>query len=325
MKSAAGKGRPEAGRSYDENLTPAITIYLKTLVLLQRGFGQSYLTRIVRGDDGFEFWKSPDPRAFETFGKLATREWDFCILVLHVMVAHELVEVNEPGFNVFVISEKGRAFLENPYDLYEPKKNLRYSRYEKYLRGQLTEYRRQCSASNGIPVWEILPEYTLDRITIEKPSSVDALEEIPGMVYFRMQSIGAGLLSVMQESVPDFKVHEVERITELAKTGQYQVAKEALSRNSNVAGVARDMGCDPGRAFYYVECLAIAEQVNLKKWIEKQVDASTLYRGSEYFLKAKEPGLSEGFRTLGIDYDTLKLCRIYSLYVTPDVPTAVSA
>lgn len=325
MKSAVGQERPEERRSTDVNVTPAILTYLQTMVMLERPYGQGYLRRIAQGDTEYNFWKTPDPRQFDTFGALATKDWDYLILVLHLMASHELVEMKDPAFNVFDITSAGSEFLDNPYDIYEPKKNLRYSRYEKFLRGQLVKFRRARADAEGIPIWDVLPEFTIDRLALEKPQTVEELSEVVGMAYFRVQSVGAGILSVILESRDDFEVYEKARITELVKKPTYQNAKSALKRNANIAGVAREMGCNTQKAFHYAESLAQAEEVNLKHWIEKQVDASTLFRGAEYFLKTHSPYLREGFRTLGIDYDTLKLCRLYALYVTPEAPKAIPA
>jgi hypothetical protein len=325
MQSAVGKERPQQRRSYDENVTPAILAYLQTMVLLGKPFGQGYLTRILGGDTEYGFWKSPDPRQFETFGALAVRDWDYRILVLHLMVSHELLEIKDPACNVYEMTAAGSEFLISPYDIYEPKRNLFYIRYEKFLRRQLSNFRKARAESEGIAIYDVMPEFTIDRLTLEKPKNVEDLSEVMGMAYFRVQAIGSGILSVILEAEDDFKASEKLRIIDLVKKPTYQNAKSALNRNSSVAGVAREMGCDLQKAFYYAECLAIAEQVNLKQWIEKQVDASTLFRGAEYFLKTASPNLSEGFRTLGIDYDTLKMCRLYAMYVTPEVSEAIPA
>lgn len=324
MKSAAGKEQPTERRSNIENVTPAFLTYLKTMVMLGRPYGQGYLSRIVSGNEEYSYWKTPDPRDFETFGELATKDWDYLVLCLHLMASHELVEVHEPSCTTFVMTQKGEDFLANPYDIYEPKRSLRYSRYERFLRNRLVSFRKKRSEDTGVSLWEVLPEYTIDRLTLEKPETLETLGEVAGMAYFRVQDIGAGILSVILESEDDFEVAEKERITKLARNPNYQNAKSAFKRNANIPGVARDLGCDTDRAAYYVECLAIAGQINAKHWIEKQVDASTLYRGAEYFLKVRRPSLGEAFRTLGIDYDTLKLCRIYALYVTAEAPEAVA-
>lgn len=325
MKSAVGQERPQERRSTDVNVSPDFTSYLQTMVNLGRPFGQGYLRRIAAGDTEYRFWKEPDPRQFDTFGALAARDWDYLVLILHLMVSHDLVQIKGPTFNVFEITEAGTDFLNDPYDIYEPKRDLYYTRYEKFLRSQLMKFRLARAESEGLPFWEILSEFTIERLTIEKPQTVEELSDVSGMAYFKVQAVGAGILSVIMESEADFVAYEKARLNELVKKPTYQFAKSALKRNSNIAGVAREMGCNLQRAFYYAEILARTEEINLKHWIEKQVDASTLFRGTEYFLKTQSPNLSEGFRTLGIDYDTLKLCRLYAVYVTPEASEPVPA
>ena len=52
-------------------------------------------------------------------------------------------------------------------------------------------------------------------------------------------------------------------------------------------------------------------EIDLRPWIEKNVDSKALYKGAEYFKKVSNPKVKEAFQVLGLDYETLNLCKMY--------------
>jgi hypothetical protein len=54
-----------------------------------------------------------------------------------------------------------------------------------------------------------------------------------------------------------------------------------------------------------------AGEVDMLDWIEARLDARALYKGIEYFSQTHNLRLEDAYTVLGLDYNTLRLCRLY--------------
>ncbi|MEM0995783.1 MAG: HRDC domain-containing protein [Bacteroidota bacterium] len=322
MKSEEGNG-PES-RSREENLKSVGMACLKTMVLLERGYGIPYLLRILRGGEN-AYWKNPDPREFETFGEFSEKSPDYLRHSLHHLVGFDLIAPRLPDYNVLEITDKGLAWLENPTDLMVMGQSLRFSAKERLVRNRLSEFRRVRSEEEFIEPYKLFTDYTLDRIMIEKPEDIAQLAEVPGMSLHRAEIYGPSIMSVIKEGIAEWKGIQKARLQTRVRGPVYREARRRIRNGESFAQITREMGRSPRAVLRYIVDLASLDMVPLKHWIEKQIEGSTLHRAVEYFTNSEAPTLKEAFKTLGIDYDTLSLCRIYAEHVMEKASMKVSA
>lgn len=310
MKREEGKAPQKASAEKTENLKSVAIEILKTMVLLERPYGPDYLIRILRGIES-AYYKVPDPREFETFGALNKYSQDFLRLSLQHLVLNRLIAPRKPEFAVLEITDLGRDWLGKPRAIMVPRDGLRSTVHEVYLRRMLHAFRTTRAESDGIPTYKIFTSYTLDRLVIEKPDCLEALSVVPGMNPFRAELYGNGILSIILEHRDSFAEHRRAQLLAKVDHPKYVYVKRQLAQNRSVAEIAKLMGLTVTTIYRYMTDLADADQLNLKNWIESQVDAKTLHKGSDFFQRVKNPTLKAAFETLGLDYDTLKLCRMY--------------
>lgn len=51
--------------------------------------------------------------------------------------------------------------------------------------------------------------------------------------------------------------------------------------------------------------------IDLVPWIEKNINAKSLFKGCEYFSKIENPTIEQGRALLGLDENVLALCKLY--------------
>ena len=310
MKREDGNGRRNASSGSEENLKPMGVAFLKTMLLLEKPFGPDYLIRILRGEES-AFWKAPDPREFETYGVLRRKSWDYLRLVLQHLVVEQLVAPRMPDFNVMEITEAGQEWLDRPRDIPVLKTSLRSSVQEIYLRRLLQDYRKNRAEEEGIKSYNVFTAYTLDRLVIEKPDCLQALADVPGMSHFRAEVYGAGILSILDEYRDSFAIHQKAKLKERVTQKKYQYVKRQLLQDRSVTEIAKLMGLTPATIYRYMGDLADAEEFNFEDWVESNVDSKKLHKGMDFFRRVKNPTLKSAFESLGIDYNTLHLCKMY--------------
>ena len=84
-----------------------------------------------------------------------------------------------------------------------------------------------------------------------------------------------------------------------------------FEKGFTVEQIASQHELKTGTIQHYLLTLHQAGEIDLIPWIKDQLSTEELEKGSRYFQQHENPKLSQAFADLGLDYDTLRLCRLY--------------
>lgn len=291
------------------DLTHEVCDILKTMIAVKQPYGLAKIASIVQGQES-TFMKAAD-RQLETFGALKHRKWDTVRNILLQMYEDRLIVPTNKLMNTFETSEIGRAFLDGPSGFEMSPKELTTPRYDLVLLGQLKELRRRIGETKNLPPYRILSEFSLLQIMKHKPETFSELQVIPGVGHFKAEMYGQAIFELLLTVAEEKDMFLLREYHNKAMTPSLQQTKAFFLEGDSVEEIARKKGIKPTTVMGYLENLHLTGEIDLKPWIEKTVDSKALYKGAEYFKKVSNPKVKEAFQVLGLDYETLNLCKMY--------------
>ncbi len=310
MKSAEGKGGKSSRQAKETNLKTIATQILKTMQLLDKPFGQSYLCQVLQGEFRWDPKHASHIR-LDTFGVAAGQKADYLGCVFQLLLEKEYIASDPPNFNTLRITDAGERYLNAPDNWIVPSWKTKYRRSDIHLRSCLRYHRTALAKDQGLDSWLVFTNFTLEALVRQKPHDFQSLSKVPGMTTYKCEHFGASILEVFREAKAQFE--DIVRASTLVKVskGTYPEIQKMFMEGFTVADIASHLGVKEATVSEKLRDLHSVGKVDLIPWIEKEINSKELFKGAEYFKNVKNPSVTEAFNTLGIDYETLRYCKLY--------------
>jgi len=303
LKSQNAPRNTQESTSY----TALIENVCKTVVLLERSYGADYLSRLLTGFDRFGLRKD-EHKELETFG-VASDIYSYKVInLIRWMTTAGYLKIVDVDYGNLNITQKGEAFLENPVEIQIPESQLKTPELDVMLELELKQLRREYSEQAEIMPYEVFNNYSMEQIVKVKPEHVTALKMIPGFGQIRINKYGHAILKAVKRVKEDGPGVLLQK---KASRQSHQSVKDLFLAGKDIAQIAEERKIKATTIMNYLENLHRAGQIDLCTWIEEQVDPQALHKGTAYFKQTQNPKLEEAFSVLGLDYTTLRMCRLY--------------
>jgi HRDC domain/RQC domain len=284
---------------------------LETMLAFGKAYGQTYTAQFLTADR-YLLLRQPDHRLIATHGRLRNRSKEDVIATMHYLVDQGFITVNGPECMTVEVSLEGREWLANPQEMMVMKRQVRFSQLEKLLRDALRDFRKQAAESNQLKPWEVVTDYTMDRIVLSKPLDLDALSRVPGCNTLKCERFGTGLVKTVQDVLEHYEDFWLAALLVKIKSGSYPKVKALFLENLTLPEIAQACNLQLGTVCHYLRNLHYANAVDLVPWIERNLNSKALFRGVEYFERVSRASLKEANLVLGLDFNTLQFCLLYA-------------
>lgn len=299
------------------NIKHDVSDILRTLLLLDESPGLSYLIKILRGSD--VEWITEDDTRLETFGIMCGHPHDRIRIIVNYMMDRGYIQPNPRTGNTLEITASGRAYLDQPADLFVSPGFVRSKRFDWVMRRKLWELRRDISQQGERAAYQVMSELTIERLVRLMPVDLAELQEIPGMTEAKIEEFGHALLQVIDEVREMRKEASAKRMEKIVKARTYQETKQLFEQGKSIEEISEEKGVKDITVLNYLMRLHRTKEIDLKPWIEENLDSEELYRASEYFKGNSSPKLKEAHELLNIPYSTLRLAKLYILEILPEM------
>ena len=299
-------------QSWDVNLKEDFISLLKTLKMYDYPHGMAHTVRILKGwEDSYAQNKEDSFKKFETFGSICHRHTNDIRRIINFAFDKGLIQAaNKKGYTL-ALTAKGLQYLDAPFDFFVKRNKIYYKKYELNLESKLRDIRRQSSEKNSVPAYMIFPTLTIERLVHAKPTTISALNSIPGLSLTKIETYGPGILTVIQLMFEEKQKEDYLSLCRKAKGPTCQATKQLFSDGKSVLEIAKQRYLKEVTVRNHLETLHKAGEIDLKPWIEENVDSKALYKGAEYFKQTENPKMREAYEVLGLDYDVLRFCKLY--------------
>lgn len=318
MKSVEGKAWANPSSGAEENVqVPAVEI-LKASLLIKSAKGMAYIMTLLRGSEK-EDWLSEEHRLLSSYRALPTVPRDVMMRTFHFLVDEGLMTPLNSGHNAFTISAAGKAFLEKPTGVWLQKAYLHLTKGETYYYSRLRTLRKAMAERFKMKEYDIFSEYTMDRFVMLMPTNVDALMRVPGMNMFRLELFGAELLEFLQGLPETLREVQQRRVDYWNSMPDHRFVRIRVQEDRNLQTVSEMIGYDFVRIERILQDLHNDSDMDLRAWIEGQMNSKLLFKGADYFRKAEDQNLATAQKTLDMNMCNLVLCRLY-VYISTHKP-----
>ncbi|RMG32176.1 MAG: hypothetical protein D6730_00015 [Bacteroidetes bacterium] len=294
---------------HDVNVRQETEIVLQAVRDLPHAYGAHYLRKLLQGRSDLGIKEGHE--TLQSFGQLAEWHFDRVDCLIRLLIAEGYLKIADARFGTIDLDMKGVEFLQNPHELWVSSKKLRTNAYDIRLTMELRQIRAQLSAEEQKPPYRIFSNYAMQQMVQTKPRDVVELKQIPGIGDYKADRYGHLILQSIEAIRQQKKKDRAVRTFKKAHNATHQAVKSMFESGMSVEEMAKKRGVKESTIRQYLFNLHQAGQIDLMPWIETQVEGTALEKSKNYFESAQNPRLKEAYEMLGLDYDTLRLCRLY--------------
>lgn len=306
MTTTSGAGAFYAQKA---NLIHEITQILKTVLLLERNYGAGYIARIAMGDSRFDLRKAAH-KHLESYGALDSLSNLRIEDIIYYLIDLDFLEVNNEQYGTIAITDEGIAWLDEPQDMHVNRKEVYTGWWGFELRMALRSIRKDAAESADKRPYELFSNHAMVRMIRELPQTEQALDELPGMKTLS-QAIKLLILTAINQIIEKKEEDANSGVYTKASSPSHRKVKDLYESGFSLEEIAERRKLQTSTVLQYLFNLEKAGKLDLNPWTEQHIDPKVLYKGAEYFRSVEDRRLSAAHQVLGIDYDTLALCRNY--------------
>ncbi|MDX2250472.1 MAG: RQC domain-containing protein [Bacteroidia bacterium] len=282
---------------------------LKTVLLLEKDYPGTYIQRILTGNSLFG-WKKDHHKQMETFGELSELPYSHVDDLVNYLVKQGFLKITQQTYGLIALTEDGQKWLDAPQPLVTTKGELRKSWYQVQLIRALRELRKEAAAQKEKRPFDLFTNYTMEVLVDKLPQTEEALKAIPGAE--KMDgSIRLMVLAEISRIVEKKELDDETGVFRKAYSPSHQKVKELFLGGTKVEDIATKRDLSASSVTTYLENLHRAGEIDLRPWIEENVGNKVLHKVIQYFRQVSSGGLKQAHEVLGVEYDVLKLCRLY--------------
>lgn len=285
---------------------------IKTVILLEKQYAANYLARIVCADDRFEF-RNVDHQSLETYGELDGMYPFKAENLIAYLVEANYLEVSDIRTGTLTVSEKGMSFFKAPTDMHVDEKSISRSWYDIRLERKLKEVRKEFAAEEEKSPYQIFSNYVIKQIVKRKPKSALALRDVPGMNRLT-DACEAAVLACIENIREVMARNEQDGIFTKVFSPRHRQIGKMFRENMSPEDIAIKLSVQQNTVNRYLYELHQVCEIDLSTWIETQVEAKDLHRGTDYFKSVDKPYLKEAKRVLELDYPILEACKAHATH-----------
>jgi RQC domain/HRDC domain/Helix-turn-helix domain len=292
------------------NLTGQVKEVLKTLILLDKSYSATYVVKLVCGDHG-NTWKDPKHMQLETFGILRETTQERVKNLIHYLAEIGFLQPRNVECFTIEITEKGRKYLETPWEIIVFPSRVNLGKFDYALRYKLQSLRTRLATETSKKVYEIWSDWAMDCMVRLRPTTLQDLKKVQGITPAKAETFGERVILAIKDVNELRWLDTLEKFKAQMKMPKAVEIKRLFLEGKSVADMAAAVELKASTIAYYLERLHIIGEINLRPWIELNMDAKVLFKASEYFRQVQIPRLKEAYECLGLDYASLRFGRLY--------------
>jgi ATP-dependent DNA helicase RecQ len=279
-------------------------------------------------------------RQMEDYGVIHSAFWkrgeehpvEFWQGVIRQMVVQDFVVKEVEKYGVLHVSEKGMAFLTDPYPVMlaeqrdfsdvDSEDSLAQTRGESggaldpKLRGMLTDLRKRVSADKGLPPYVIFQDVSLDEMATHYPITPDELIRISGVGSGKAAKFGKPFTDMIARYVEEEGIEREDALlvrSSGSKSSNKVTIIQLLDRKMGLDDIAAGIHGQRSQVLEEIEAIVDAgTKVNLDHILEESLDEDCLEELFDFFRDSEEDGWMAALEEFEDAYseEELRLARI---------------
>lgn len=288
------------------NIQQAVSSVLQVVSELGGKYGKEYVSKVLKGE------KSncrQEHQQIKSFGVLHDWTYSKITFLMEYLYSKEYLSLQEVFKGKYIISERGKKYLEKASEFWIYEFQLKPSRRHYYyaLRELKAERKNQADAL-GVPAYELCSNYQIEQLIELDIKSMEELERHEIFKNWESKLDWEMMIMTLRKAKKDYYAP-----TNLKERRNYTVILEAVHQKKKIQQICEDLKIKVRTLVNYVEAFHENGEEHLKEWIYANMQRGNLAKCIEYFTRTQDLKLKPAKEQLGLDYETLRLGRIYYL------------
>ena len=309
-------------------------LLIRLIESLPEHFKVEHLACILAGTEN-ALIKSYRHDELEFFGAGAPRDERFWCTVIHQGLVHHLLEKEIESYGLIRVSDEGRRFLENPWEL----QLIEDTRYDEtdgepdddddeavaanaavrsgggadpVLLPMLKDLRKSLSHRLGLQPWIIFSDSALQDMSILYPITFDELKNCQGVGEGKARKFGSEFLELIKRYVEQNDITRPDDFVVKTAPGK-GAAKifiiQSIDRRMDLEDIASSRGMDMDELMSEIEAIvATGTKLDLNYYIEENIDEEIVDEIYSYFRdEAESDSVQDAVEALGPDFEEMEV------------------
>ncbi|MBC6401174.1 MAG: DNA helicase RecQ [Ekhidna sp.] len=266
------------------------------------------------------FGKGKEINSEESFWKSAIRQ----------TLLHEFLKKDLENPVIYLVSEKGDKFLEDPYfhklskdhtydsegEEDEERVPVNVAVFDKLLFGMLKTLRKDTAHREGLPPYVIFSDPSMEEMATLYPTSMDDLKQIIGVGESKARKYGQPFLNLIEEYVEE---HDIVTASDVLVKSSGTKSKnkiyiiQHIDQKMDLEEIAEARNMTYEQVIEEVENICYyGTKLNIDYYIDQLLDDDNQNNIYDYFLNAESDSLEIAMKELGEHYseDEVRLMRV---------------
>jgi ATP-dependent DNA helicase RecQ len=307
-----------------------VILAIRSVLETKERFDINHLACVLSGKASTHV-KSYSHDKLDVFGKGKEHNENFWKSIIRQTLLNEFIakDIENPG--VFILTDKGRKFLSDPYPVELTKDHefatdgeeeefetpvINTKAYDKVLFDMLKSLRKKVAREKGLPPYVIFQDPSLEEMATMYPTSVDDLKQIVGVGESKAKKFGKEFIKLIEDYVEEHDIITASDV--LVKTSGVKSKNKIgiisqIDRKIDFEEIAESKGMTYEQLIEEVENICFAgTKLNIDYYIDQLMDEERQDEIYDYFMNAESDSLEDALDELDEDFseDEIRLMRI---------------
>ncbi len=279
---------------------------LKVISQLKEKFRSEYIVNILYGEATAEI-KSYNHDKEECFGIGKDKDKHFWLAVIRRSVLDNILDKEIDNYGVLKLTDKARAFLEQPYPIYITENHQfeeddssplsrgsdgNTSAVDTELFSILKDLRRSVAKKKNLPPFIIFQDPSLEAMASAYPTSLDELQNIPGVGAGKANKFGKEFIEVIMRYIEENEIEKPDelRVRSVANKSKMKVALiQSVDRKIALDDIAASKGLSLSELIGELEAIVYSgTKIDIDYYIQEKIDDDLVEDAFEYFQEEAE-------------------------------------
>ncbi len=292
-----------------QNIKAEAIILFNTILATKQLYGMSYIVRLVRGDRYFEL-KKAEHEKLPTFGTL-TDSYEYKVKNLITwLLKNGYLTITNLQYGSLGLTAKAYLLMHSEEELLIEAADLKTTAENRVLADSLKRIRKDIAEKEEKAVYEIFTDWSMQKLIDEKPKNVTELKLLAPMSESYIDSYAHLFLKAIEMAKSESVVQLQVLLQEKVKMPEYQMIKALFLSGYSIEKIGKERQVELNTVLSYLGDLHKTGEIDLKPWIQQRVDAPVLHKATTFFAQTQGT-FQEALQVLGLDYETLRLAKLY--------------
>lgn len=302
---------------------------IEAVLALKEKFKTEYVINFLRGKETSEI-ETYGHQELEAFGSgEETNEETWNAVIKQSLIAGYL-DKNIENYGLLKVTKKGKDFLKKPVsfkiaqeedfddendDEVAIKSGGGNSAVDPVLFSIMKDLRKKMSKKLNVPPYVIFQDPSLESMATIYPTSIDELQNIPGVGAGKAKRYGAEFIEIIKKHVEENEIERPEdlRVRTVANKSKLKVAiVQSIDRKVALDDLAESKGIEFPELLAELEAIVYSgTKINIDYFLNEVIDEDHMADIFDYFQEADSDDLEDAINELGMyTEEEIRLVRI---------------